>query len=175
MIYDHLVFVLAENNGIKISTRHLKRQDVVDFMKQEVKGPGLHHGYRIMFAKCRDIVRKESNCTFNNAGNDPEGVEIRTPKRLVRCDVFILRKDPIVFGTSIGTIIETFRSMLKQQYRWLISRRIISLNVYHTNNNPRIIGIGSPCIVRGDCGTENGHVRDIQIFFIEIAHYIETA
>ncbi|KAJ8301724.1 hypothetical protein KUTeg_020711 [Tegillarca granosa] len=54
LIYDHLVFVLAENNGIKISTRHLKRQDVVDFMKEEIKGPGLHHGYRIMFAKCRD-------------------------------------------------------------------------------------------------------------------------
>ncbi|KAJ8302450.1 hypothetical protein KUTeg_016149 [Tegillarca granosa] len=36
LIYDHLVFVLAENNGIKISARHLK-QDVVDFMKQEEK------------------------------------------------------------------------------------------------------------------------------------------
>ncbi|KAJ8309729.1 hypothetical protein KUTeg_011594 [Tegillarca granosa] len=49
----------AENYGIKISTRHLKRrlsrlnlrrrqysnlEDVVDFMKDEVKGPGLHIG-----------------------------------------------------------------------------------------------------------------------------------
>ncbi|KAJ8301717.1 hypothetical protein KUTeg_020704 [Tegillarca granosa] len=102
---------------------------------------------------------------------DPEGVEIRHQSALF--DALILRKDQIVFGTSIVTIIETFWSMIKRQYRWLISRRIISLNVYHTNNNPRIIG--SPCIVRGDCGTENGHVRDIQIFFIETAHNIETA
>lgn len=26
LIYDHLVFVLAENYGIKIGTRHLKRR-----------------------------------------------------------------------------------------------------------------------------------------------------
>ncbi|KAJ8302230.1 hypothetical protein KUTeg_021217 [Tegillarca granosa] len=68
LIYDDIVFVLAENHGIKISTRHLKRrlsrlnlrrrqyslEDVVDFIKEEVKGPGLLHGYWILFAKCRD-------------------------------------------------------------------------------------------------------------------------
>ncbi|KAJ8310351.1 hypothetical protein KUTeg_012216 [Tegillarca granosa] len=66
---------------------------------------------------------------------DPEGVEIRTPKRLVRRAYFA--KGP---------------------------------NCIRHINSKR-----SPCIVRGDCGTENGHVRDIQIFFIETAHYIETA
>ncbi|KAJ8317511.1 hypothetical protein KUTeg_005415, partial [Tegillarca granosa] len=53
-------------------TQYSNLEDVVDLIKEEIKGPGLHHGYRIMLAKCRD---REI---------DPEGVEIRTPKRLVR-------------------------------------------------------------------------------------------
>ena len=54
------------------------------------------------------------------------------------------------------------------------SRKIVYLNVYHTNNNPRVIGGyflqsvkecgGCPHIVRGDFGTENGHVQDFQHF-----------
>ena len=52
------------------------------------------------------------------------------------------------------------------------SRKIIWLNVYNTKYNPRIIGGyfleavreygGCPRVVRGDFGTENGHVRDFQ-------------
>ena len=54
------------------------------------------------------------------------------------------------------------------------SRRLIWLNVYYTNNDPRVIGgyyleavkrnKGCPRFVRGDYGTENGHVRNFQIF-----------
>ncbi|KAJ8301723.1 hypothetical protein KUTeg_020710 [Tegillarca granosa] len=60
---------------------------------------------------------------------DPEGVEIRTPKRLVRRAYFAKGPNCI----------------------WHIDRICGSK--------------GSLCIVRGDCGTENGHARHIQIFF----------
>ncbi|KAJ8302239.1 hypothetical protein KUTeg_021226 [Tegillarca granosa] len=104
---------------------------------------------------------------------DPEGVEIRASKRLVRRAYFAKGPNYIShidgydklkpFGLCISGSIDGFSS------------RIIWLNVYNTNNNPRIIGRyflesvkqirGSPCIVIGDCGTENGHVRDFQTFF----------
>ena len=51
---------------------------------------------------------------------------------------------------------------------------MIWLNVYNTNNDPKIIGgyfleaverlAGCPRFVRGDYGTENGRVRDFQTF-----------
>ncbi|KAJ8316935.1 hypothetical protein KUTeg_005653 [Tegillarca granosa] len=180
LIYDDIAFVLAENHGIEISTRHLKRrlshlEDVVDFIKEEVKGPGLLHGYRIMFEKCRDrgLQVKKETVRFIMKEIDPEGVEIRASKRLVRRAYFAKGPNYIwhidgydklkPFGLCISGSIDGF------------SRSIIWLNVYNTNNNPRIIGgyflesvkqiRGSPCIVRGDCGTENGHVRDFQTFF----------
>ncbi|KAJ8309882.1 hypothetical protein KUTeg_011747 [Tegillarca granosa] len=68
-------------------------------------------------------------------GIDTEGVEIRTPKRIVLRAYFA--KGP--------------------NYIWHIDSK------------------GSPCIVRGDCGTENGHVRDIQILSSKQLIYIETA
>ena len=52
------------------------------------------------------------------------------------------------------------------------SRRLIWLNVYTTNNDPKIIAgyfyealcshSGCPKIVRADAGTENIHIKDIQ-------------
>ena len=55
------------------------------------------------------------------------------------------------------------------------SRHILWLNVYHTNNDPRVnsgyfleavkSSGGCPRIVRGDCGTENVNVRVFQLFF----------
>ena len=52
------------------------------------------------------------------------------------------------------------------------SRRIIWLNVYRTSSNPRVIAgyymeavqelLGCPRMVRGDMGTENGHIARMQ-------------
>ncbi|XP_069108919.1 uncharacterized protein [Argopecten irradians] len=49
------------------------------------------------------------------------------------------------------------------------------MNVYYSNNDPKIVGgyfleavkecSGTPCIIRTDHGTENGKLRDFQIFF----------
>jgi hypothetical protein len=53
------------------------------------------------------------------------------------------------------------------------SRKIIWLKAYKTNSDPRVIASyyldsvkehGCPQIIRADRGTENGHVRQMQIF-----------
>ena len=60
------------------------------------------------------------------------------------------------------------------------SRKVIWLNVYHTNNDPGVVGGyfvealkecgGCPHIVRGDHGTENVFVRDFQEFLRPTGH-----
>ena len=56
------------------------------------------------------------------------------------------------------------------------SLKIIWLNAYHTNNNPKLIGgyyieslerLGAcPCKVQGDCGTENVYVKQFQTYLL---------
>jgi len=190
MLYKDIVFVLSEKHGITISQRHLKRRlaglnlrrrrytnlaNVVEFIKEEMNGSGQLHGYRIMFAKCKDRglqVRKEDVRLILQV-MDPEGVQMRVSRRLVRRAYFAQGPNFIwhidgydkvkPYGLCISGCIDGY------------SRKIIWLNVYNTNNNPRIIGGyfleavkesgGCPRIVRGDCGTENGIVRDFQRFF----------
>ncbi|KAL1250901.1 hypothetical protein QQF64_018697 [Cirrhinus molitorella] len=51
---------------------------------------------------------------------------------------------------------------------------MIWLNAFTTSSDPKVIGGyyvetvessgGCPWIIRGDCGTENGHMRDFQRF-----------
>ena len=101
---------------------------------------------------------------------DPNGVAARLLRRLERRTYTVPGPNFIwhmndydklkPFGLCISGCMDGF------------SRKIIWLNVYSTNNNPRIIGGyfleplkefgGCPCVVRGDYGTENGLVRDFQ-------------
>lgn len=126
----------------------------------------------MMYAKCQEnglSVRKE-DVRLILRELDPNGVEERRAKRLVRRAYFAKGPNFIwhvdgydklkPYGLCISGCIDGF------------SRKLIWLNVYNTNNNPRIIGGyflqaveecgGCPRIVRGDYGTENGHIRALQ-------------
>lgn len=188
--YKEIVYILATKHDIFISERHLKQKfkdlvlvhrrycdvaQVITFIQSELQGSGRLHGYRMMHLKCLAhglSVRKE-DVRLILRELDPEGVGIRLTRRLVRRSYsapgpnFIWHVDGYdklkPFGLCISGCIDGF------------SRKIIWLNAYNTNNNPRVIGGyfleaikkhgGCPCVVRGDFGTENGHVRDFQTYF----------
>ena len=101
---------------------------------------------------------------------DPEGIETRRKGRLKRRQYFAKGPNYLwhvdsydklkPFGLCISGCIDGF------------SRRIIWLNVYRTSSNPRVIAgyymeavtelLGCPRMVRGDMGTENGHIARMQ-------------
>ncbi|XP_062865268.1 uncharacterized protein LOC134327123 [Trichomycterus rosablanca] len=103
---------------------------------------------------------------------DPRGVQLRKAQRLHRRNYFARGPNYIrhfdsydklkPFGICINGCIDGF------------SRNIIWLNAFTTNSNPEIVGgyyieaveklRGCPRIARGDCGTENVHIRDFQRF-----------
>ncbi|KAL6465061.1 hypothetical protein MHYP_G00273790 [Metynnis hypsauchen] len=105
---------------------------------------------------------------------DPRGVALRQARRLRRRSYFSKGPNFIwhldsydklkPYGICINASIDGF------------SRKIIWLNAYTTNSNPKVIGDyyieavqrlrGCPRVVRGDLGTENGHVRGFQRFLV---------
>lgn len=188
--YKDIAYVLEKRHGFSISLRHLKRVlkdmnlyrrrysdlgHVIPFIQSQLQGSGQLHGYRMMHAKCREqgyLVRKE-DIRLILKELDPAGVAVRRTRRLVRRSYNVPGPNHIwhidgydklkPFGLCINGCIDGF------------SRKIIWLNVYNTNNNPSVIGgyfleavkehMGCPRVVRGDFGTENGHVRDFQNYF----------
>ncbi|XP_066497496.1 uncharacterized protein [Hoplias malabaricus] len=133
-----------------------------------------------MYAKCRLNglrVRKE-DVRLILKELDPRGVALRRAKRLCRRNYFSKGPNFIWhldsydklkhYGICINGCIDGF------------SRKIIWLNAYTTSSDPRLVGGyyiqavqrlgGCPEIVRGDCGTENGHVRDFQFFLRRNRH-----
>eukprot|EP00057_Strongylocentrotus_purpuratus_P004857 XP_003729637.2 PREDICTED: uncharacterized protein LOC100891753 [Strongylocentrotus purpuratus] len=128
----------------------------------------------MMHAKCQQSglrVRKEDVRLLLTV-LDPEGVQLRKARRLVRRAYFAKGPNYIwhidgydklkPYGLCISGCIDGF------------SREMIWLNVYSTNNDPKLIGGyfldavkefgGCPCVVRCDRGTENGHIRAFQEF-----------
>jgi hypothetical protein len=103
---------------------------------------------------------------------DPRGVKLRKKGRLQRRAYFARGPNYLwhldsydqlkPFGVCINGCIDGF------------SRQLLWLIVYHTSSNPRVIAgyymevIGElmtcPHMVRGDMGTENGHVARMQFF-----------
>ena len=190
MHYKDILYILAQQHHIIISERHLKRilkslnlsrrtysnlGDIVEFIHQQLLGSGQLHGYRIMYAKLQESgfsVRKETVRLILKE-LDPDGVNIRRSRRLLRRAYYAKGPNFIwhidgydkvkPYGLCIHGCIDGY------------SRKIIWLNVYNTNNDPKIIGGyfleavrkcgGCPRIVRGDYGTENGHVKVYQEFF----------
>ncbi|XP_051530514.1 uncharacterized protein LOC127427138 [Myxocyprinus asiaticus] len=123
-----------------------------------------------MYTKCKENnlhVRKEDIRLILSL-LDPSGVE----HRKARCHYFSKGQNYIwhfdsydklkPYGICINGCIDGF------------SRKIIWLNAYKTSSDPKVIGgyyietvddlSGYSRIVRGDCGTENVHVRDFQRF-----------
>ncbi|KAI3362647.1 hypothetical protein L3Q82_001631 [Scortum barcoo] len=175
-----------------LSERHLKRVlcakglsrrkaysdlvDLVDFIRNQLQYSGQLHGYRWMYAKCREHglrVRKE-DVRFVLKKLDPRGVSLRQARRLRRRNYFSKGPNFIwhldsydklkPYGICVNGSIDGF------------SRKIIWLNAYATNSDPKLIGGyyikavkrlgGCPRVVRGDLGTVNGHVRGFQCFLV---------
>ncbi|XP_036006071.1 uncharacterized protein LOC118566787 [Fundulus heteroclitus] len=190
--YKHIKSVLDSRHGFSISERHLKRvfrarglirrksfsdlAVLVEFINNQLQSSGQLHGYRWMYAKCREHglrVRKE-DVRFVLKELDPQGVALRQARRLRRRNYFskgpnfIWHMDSYdklkPYGICINASIDGF------------SRKIIWLNAYTTSSNPKVIGgyyieavqrlNGCPRVVRGDLGTENGHVRSFQRFLV---------
>ncbi|XP_042073225.1 uncharacterized protein LOC121813492 [Haplochromis burtoni] len=193
--YKDIKTVLCIRHSFHISERHLKRvlsarghtrhkaysdlAVLVEFIDNQLQYSGQLHGYRWMYAKCREHglrVRKE-DVRLVLKELDPRGVALRQAVRFRRRNYFskgpnfIWHMDSYdklkPYGICINGSIDGF------------SRKIIWLNAYTTNSNPKVIGgyyieavqrlKGCPRVVRGDLGTENGHVRGFQRFLVPVA------
>ena len=188
--------MLMEHHQIHISERHLKRllnemglyrrknrtplPTVVRFLQRELERSGQLHGYRWMYHICRqqgiNVSREHVRVLLNEL--DPEGVNIRRQRRLVRRRYvtrgpnFVWHMDGYdklkAYGIAIHGCVDGF------------SRSVIWLNAYTTNNNPRVVAgyfleavstrLGCPRIIRADRGTENNVVCDLQRYFRSNAH-----
>lgn len=191
--YKTILKFLAELHGIVISMSTLKRSlkgaelrrrksktDILEaalFIEDKISTSGAEYGYRWMHLQCTqsglNISRDSVELMMQLL--DPVGVEIRSKKRLKRRRYFARGPDFLwhldsydklkKYGLCINGCIDGF------------SRQVIWLNAYTTSSNPRIIGgyyieaiskvKGCPSRVRGDHGTENGHVAAFQNFLSE--------
>ena len=184
-----IISLLLLRHGFFISIRHLQRilrrlrlrrrdklplQEVVAAIQTELNGSGSMLGYRLMW---RILTTKWNLCVSQHDVRqllkvmDPVGVEARSQRRfrrrqyinkgpnyMIHVDGFDKLKP---FGISVHGAIDGF------------SRRILWLKVGPSNKNPRYIARfyielvqklqGVPKIIRGDRGTENSLIRDIQI------------
>ncbi|KAK0135212.1 hypothetical protein N1851_028967 [Merluccius polli] len=191
--YTAIQSALEIRHGYNISLRHLKRRIaelggsrrtytdlgvLVDFIRDQLQNLGQLHGYRWMFEKCCQHglrVRKE-DVRLILRELDPRGVTQRQAGRLRRRQYFSRGPNFIwhldgydklkPYGICINGCIDGF------------SRKMIWLNAYTTNSDPRLIGgyyleaverlQGCPRVVRGDLGTENGRVAAFQRFLVPI-------
>lgn len=191
--YSEILHFLSALHGITLSLRQLKRilklrdlsrnhysslNDIVDGIESELSGSGKLVGYRAMHQRITmwhglSVSRETVRILLKNL--DPVGVERRSRHKLTRrryraCGPnFLWHIDGYdklkPYGFCIHAAIDGY------------SRRIMWLEVGHSNNDPRLIAKyfldyirsvgGIPSIVRGDCGTENIHIASIQRFFRE--------
>ncbi|KAJ8017685.1 hypothetical protein HOLleu_44735 [Holothuria leucospilota] len=183
-----ILLALSEFDGIIISNRHLKRLinrgglfrrknhdnivDVALFVNNELERSGNLHGYRWFRQKLRNsgfMIDKETVRSLLLV-LDPEGVAIRRRRRLRRrryngigpnyvwhIDSYDKLKP---FGICINGCIDGE------------TRYVLWVEAHTTSSDPRLIAGyfvtavnsvgGCPRIVRGDLGTQNCAVRDMQ-------------
>lgn len=158
--------------------RYSNIDDVAKFLEQQISKSGQLHGYRWMHLKCiqngftvtQNIVRELLKLL------DPEGVNIRTRRRLRRrqyCSKgsnYIWHLDSYdklkPYGICINGCIDGY------------SRHIIWLQAGSTSSDPKVIAGyfvdaikalgGFPKTIRSDMGTENGCVEKIQTILCEL-------
>lgn len=188
--YPEIVTMLFEVHGVSVSVRHLKRilkrnnlarrknytrlEPVVDFIESELGKSGRNHGYRWMHLKCiqNGLVVKRETIRVILGALDPEDVELRAIHRL-------RRRRYLCNGPNFQWHIDGYDKL--KPYGICIhgcidgfSRKIIWLKASYTNNDPTVIAgyyveavaslSGCPVRVRGDHGTENGHIEVFQKF-----------
>lgn len=176
---------LAYNHQIVITSRHLRRLlnreglwrrkgqtdilTVAVFIEELLQGSGNLHGYRWVHRRCIQAGMVVTQTTVRHLQEllDPEGVLARCKRRLVRrtyrssgpnatwhMDGYDKLKP---FGIALSGCIDGY------------SRKLLWLEAYSTNNNPKVIlGYyltavsemhGCPAKIRADMGTENGMVE----------------
>lgn len=188
--YKDILRALAQRYQIILSLRHLKRilkktgltrrnnysnvADVIDFIQDQLTNSGKLHGYRWMHVKCKrsGLKCRKEDVRLILSILDPEGTLRRRRRRLLRRVYNGVGPNNIWhfdsydkikrYGICINGCVDGF------------SRKVIWLNVYVNSSDPKIIGGyfmesvealgGCPRIIRGDHGTENTYVRDIQRF-----------
>ena len=188
--YADILLFLAQIHGICISMRTLKRNlraqglfrrrfhtdllTVALFIEEQVSNSGHQQGYRWMHLRCIQQGMTVSRDTVQVLMQilDPIGVELRLKRRLRRREYFARGPDYLwhidsydklkKFGLCINGCIDGF------------ARQIIWVIVYKTASNPRVVAgyymdavaarKGCPTRMRGDMGTENGHVAQMQNF-----------
>lgn len=190
--YKDILLCLAASHGFHMSIRTLKRvlrrlrlkrrepctEDNVmaatEFIDKQLTESGQMVGYKVMwkrlqhngFVIARDVVRQIM------LHLDEKGVRQRALRRLKRRQYvnpgpnFVWHVDGYdklkPYGFAIHGCIDGF------------SRRVLWLEVGITNNNPRVVVNyflktirqmkTVPCVVRCDHGTENVHIRDVQVY-----------
>lgn len=186
--HKEMLFMLAHYEGVIISERHLRRilrgmklyrrkhytdlLNIALFIENELSKSGQLHGYRWMHMKCQQnglVVNRETVRILQQI-LDPNGVERRSKRRLKRRQYVSMGPDYTwhmdsydklkPYGLCINGCIDGF------------SRNIIWLECYRTSSDPTIIAgyfinaidarKGCPKRIRGDRGTENGHVAAMQ-------------
>ncbi|XP_062422189.1 uncharacterized protein LOC134102881 [Pungitius pungitius] len=185
---DEILQLLSSLHGIVLSKRTLERilnkkqlwrrknktdvAEVATFIEQQLETSGQCHGYRWMHQKCwlHGIITDRETVRILLQLLDGEGVDLRSRNRLRRrvyhsCGPnYVWHIDGYdklkPFGIAISGRIDGF------------SRKMIWLEAYKTNNDPKIIAgyfmdavinaDGCPARLRLDLGTENGHMAEMQ-------------
>ncbi|XP_055045258.2 uncharacterized protein [Misgurnus anguillicaudatus] len=187
-----IALCLSVRDGFQISPRHLRRRlarlqlyrrrlsdaaEIVNFISNQIRGPGRLHGYRMMHERCRLAGLRVTRDMVQEIQShlDPEGVQQRRGTRLRRrCysvpgPNYLWHMDSYdkltPFGIGINGCIDGF------------SRHIIWMQANSSNSNPKVIAAyfmnavtgpgGCPKIIRSDLGTENVHVNRLQHLFRE--------
>ena len=188
--YKDIAYILTVNHGTVISVRHIKRilrgmtlsrrrnystlSDIVDFILGQLQTSGQLHGYRWMYEKAylHGLKARKDDVRAILQVLDVQGTEQRRKRRLIR-RTYVSKGPNYIwhfdsydklkpYGICVNGCVDGF------------SRKVVWMNVYHNSSDPKLIGGyfmdaveslgGGPRVVRGDMGTENGHVREMQRF-----------
>jgi len=190
LTYAEIVITLRVKHNITICERQCRRilkmmdltrrrysnlECAIACIREQLQWSGELLGYRAMRDKCKEIgvVIRHEDVRIILRELDPEGVELRKAKRLRR-RLYFARGPNFVWHFDGYDKLKPYGLCISGGICGF-SRHLLWLNVYHTNNDPRVIGSyfleavktygGCPRIVRGDCGTENINVRAFQLFF----------
>lgn len=193
--HKEILSFLYLRHNIQISHRSLKRilrarrlyrrkhftdlEVILSFLQGEVQRSSPLHGYRWMHLRClqQGFTVTQNTIRLALKALDPHGVDIRRRRRLRRRAYFnrgpnflwhLDSYDKLKpYGICINGCIDGF------------SRYIIWLKAGLTNNNPKVVASyyyeavtllkGYPRTICADCGTENGHIENMQRFLKEMS------
>ena len=192
MDYDEILILLVASHNIQLSLRQLQRilvkkglgrrknhsdpEAIVSAVEQELKGSGRLLGYRQMHQRLPldyGLVLSRETVRTTLASLDQEGVSLRFRHKLKRRQ-YIAKGPNFVWHLNGYDKLKPFGFCVHGAI-YGFSRRIMWLEVGHTNHNPRTIAsyfhdcikqVGDvPWRCRSDAVTENVHVAAMQRFF----------